>query len=118
MQAPQTPHVPSLAEASDAMAQLATESALIHLEAALAAMQGLSARLRTGERLQPAEQRRLERSLLQFRSELRSAGILAEQGLAHCREWAEMLTPPATYQPNGIFTGEVPQQTHVLSVEA
>lgn len=110
--------VPSLTDASEALAQLATETALTHLGAALTAMQGLADTLRSGEKLAPAEQRKLERSLLRFRSELRSAGILAESGLAHCREWADLLAPPATYQPNGVYTAAAPHQPHELSVEA
>jgi hypothetical protein len=109
--------VPSLAEAQNALAQLATQDALTHLEAALRSLEGLSASLQSGDRLQPAEQRELERSLLRFRAELRDAGILAESGLAYCQDWVQQLQPPSMYQPNGGFTNTSVDR-HELSLDA
>ena len=112
-----SPTVPSLAEAQNALAQLATQDALEHLEAALRSLKGLAAALQSGDRLQAAEQRHLERSLLRFRSELRDAGILADRGLAFCQDWARQLQPPAGYQANGVCTTNA-MDRHELSLEA
>ena len=112
-----SPTVPSLAEAQNALAQLATEDALEHLQAALRSLEGLAAALQNGDRLQAGEQRQLERSLLRFRSELRDAGILADRGLAYCQDWAGQLQPPAGYQANGVFTTNAVER-HELSLEA
>jgi hypothetical protein len=109
--------IPSIIEARDALAQLATDNALHHLEAALHSLQGLSASLQSGDRMSPEKQRELERSLLRFRAELRDAGVLAEQGLAFCKEWADLLSPPPAYQSNGAFRSS-PLEYHELSLEA
>jgi len=93
--------LPSLAEAREALAQLATNNAVEHLDAALVSLRNLADALQNGTRLSPQEQRLLERDLLRFRVELRHADTLANQGLAYCREWADLLLPPPTYQANG-----------------
>ncbi|MBI2690278.1 MAG: hypothetical protein HYX27_28560 [Acidobacteria bacterium] len=106
-----------LSEARSALAQLATQDALEHLEAALRSLQGLSASLRNGNRLPPAEQRALERSLLHFRAELRDAGALTAQGLAYCQEWTGMLQPSPSYQAGGGVT-RTNIEPHQLSLNA
>ena len=111
------PNVPSLAEAQNALAQLATQDALDHLKAALRSLESLSKSLQNGDRLQTSEQRQLERSLLRFRSELRDAGILAERGLAYCQDWVQQMEPPSGYQANGVFTNNVISR-HEVSLEA
>jgi hypothetical protein len=98
--------IPSLAEAKDALARLATEDAIQHLDAALRSLQSLAASLRTADGLPPSEKRQLERSLLRLKSELRDAGALAESGLAYCQDWALLLQPPAAYHANGAVTTE------------
>jgi hypothetical protein len=112
-----TSAIPALAEARSALAQLATQDALQHLKAALQDMQGLSVSLKSGERLSPGDQRELERSLLRFRAELRDADVLAEQGIAYCQEWVDLLSPPSAYQANGEFRRSALQH-HELSLEA
>lgn len=109
--------MPDLAATKDALAQLATEDALSHLNAALLSLQNLSAALQTGDRLPPAEQRRLERVLLRFRADLRDASLLADRGLAYCREWAEFLEPPPAYCANGSVANTA-NPRHELSLEA
>lgn len=109
--------VPNLTQARNALAQLATDDALTHLEAALRSLQGLSASLQNGDRLPPGDQRMLERALLRFRSELRDAGVLTEQGLAYCQDWAELLQPPPVYQSNGAYSNPASER-HELSLEA
>jgi hypothetical protein len=109
--------VPSLAEAQNALAQLATQEALEHLESALRSLAGLATTLQNGEGLKEDEQRLLERSLLRFRSELRVAGVLADQGLAFCQNSVQQLHPPPSYQPNGVYTTSAAPQ-HELSIEA
>lgn len=111
------PTLPDLAGVRSALAQLATQDALVHLESALRSLEGLRDTLQSGSRLAPGEQRELERALLRFRSELRDAGTLADQGLAHCREWADLLLPQPDYQPNGTCSG-APSERHGLSLEA
>ncbi len=108
---------PNLTAAKDALAQLAPQEALEHLEAALRSLQALTASLQNGDRLPAPEQRRLERSLLRFRAELRDAGILADQGLAYCQDWAQLLQPPASYRSNGVFANAL-NDRHELSLEA
>lgn len=109
--------VPSLLQAQNALAQLATEDALEHLESAIRSLEGLSTSLQNRDRLQPAEQRLMERSLLRFRTELRDARILADQGLAYCQNWAQQMQPPPSYQANGIFVNAI-ESGHELSLEA
>ena len=111
------PPLPSLTEAQNALARLATQDALEHLEAALRAMEGLTASLQNGDRMQAVEQRQLERSLLRFRAELRDAGILADRGLAYCQDWTQQLQPPSIYQSNGVFANAKVDR-HELSLEA
>lgn len=111
------PAVPSLVEAQNALAQLDTDDALTHLEAALRSLRNLSLSLQKGDRLEPSEQRHLERSLLRFRSELRNAGVLAECGLAYCQDWSQQLQPPSAYEANGAFAGKSAARPE-LSVEA
>jgi hypothetical protein len=111
------PVVPSLTEAQNALAQLATQEALEHLESALRSLSGLASTLQNGEGLKPGEQRLLERSLLRFRSELRDAGVLADQGLAYCQNWVQQLQPPSTYQPNGVYTTTADAR-HKVSLDA
>lgn len=111
------PVLPSLAEAQNALAQLATQDALEHLESALRSLSGLASTLQNGEPLKAGEQRLLERSLLRFRSELRDAGILAGQGLAYCQNWVQQLQPPATYQPNGVYATSADTH-HKVSLDA
>jgi len=113
----QQPILPSLIATQSAFAQLAPQEALEHLEAALRTLQGLTASLHHGDRLAPADQRQLERSLLRFRTELRDAAILADQGLAYCQDWAQQLQPPASYQPNGV-RADTTSDRHEFSVEA
>ncbi len=110
-------NLPILTAAQDSLARLEPREALEHLEAALRSLQCLTATLQNGDRLQAAEQRQLERSLLRFRAELRDAGILADQGLAYCQDWAEQLQPPSSYQANGVFASAGIHQ-HELSLEA
>ncbi len=110
-------NMPCLTVAHDALIGLAPQEALEHLQAALRSLQSLTATLQNGDRLQAAEQRQLERSLLRFRTELRDAGILADQGLAYCQDWTEQLQPPASYQANGVFASAANNQ-HELSLEA
>ena len=109
--------VPNLTEAKEALSELATQEALFHLEAALRKMEGLADSLRNGDPLPASEQRLLEKSLLRFRAELRDAGILADCGLAYCRDWAQQLQPPAAYEASGasIRSGIVRPE---LSIEA
>jgi hypothetical protein len=114
---PTTASVPSLAAARSALTTLATADALEHLEAALRSLQGLATSLQNSDRLPPGEQRDLEKALLRFRAELRDAGILADQGLAFCQEWAECIQPPPAYQSNGAFTSAAVNR-HELSIEA
>ena len=109
--------VPSLAAATAALTKLASTDALEHLEAALRSLQGLATSLQNSDRLPPGEQRDLEKALLRFRAELRDAGVLADQGLAYCQEWAEGLQPSPVYQSNGAFTTS-PVNRHELSIEA
>ena len=109
--------VPSLAEAQNALAQLATQNALEHLESALRSLASLASTLQNGDGLKADEQRLLERSLLRFRSEIRDAGVLADQGLAYCQNWVQQLQPPSSYQPNGIYT-TTSDARHKLSLEA
>jgi hypothetical protein len=109
--------VPSLAEAKTALTKLATTDALEHLEAALRSLQSLAASLQKADRLPPGEQRELEKALLRFRTELRDAGTLADQGLAYCQEWADLLQPPPAYQSNGAFTSTATNRPE-LSIEA
>ena len=109
--------VPSIRDAQWALAELATQDALTHLEAALRSMQSLSSSLQKGDRLPAAEKRTLERELLRFRSELRDATVLAERGLAYCQDWAQQWQSPTAYQSNGTFaTGAC--ERHELSLEA
>ena len=110
-------NLPSLTAAHDALIGLAPQEALEHLQAALRSLQGLTATLQNGDRLQAFEKRQLGRSLLRFRAELRDAGILADQGLAYCQDWAEQFQPPASYQANGVFASAANNQ-HELSLEA
>ncbi len=109
--------VPSLVDAKTALATLATSDALEHLEAALRSLQGLATSLQNADRLPPGEQRNLEKALLRFRAELRDAGVLTDQGLAYCQEWADLLQPPPAYQSNGAFTRTATNR-HELSIEA
>lgn len=109
--------IPSLAEAQNALAQLATQEALDHLESALRSLAGLATTLQNGDGLKADEQRLLERSLLRFRSELRDAGMLADQGLAYCQNWVQQMQAPSSYQPNGIYTA-IADTRHKLSIEA
>lgn len=108
---------PSLEEAKQSLVHLQTQDALLHLEAALRSLEGLSKELHENGRPPAPDQREMERSLLRFRKELRDAGLLAEQGLAFCKDWAEVLTPPPSYAPDGSF--DRPADTkHEFSVEA
>lgn len=109
--------ISSLADARIALTNLATADALQHLEAALVSMQNLATSLQTGDRLPPAEQRTLEKTLLRFRAELRDASALADQGLAYCQEWTELLQPPPAYQANG-SSASTATSRHELSIEA
>jgi len=109
--------IPSLSDARDALAQLATDDALQHLEAALQSLQNLEFSLRGADHLPPSEKRHLERSLLRFKTELRDAGTLAERGLAYCQDWALLLQPPAAYHANGACTTES-HDRHDFSLEA
>jgi hypothetical protein len=122
MQDNASPALLSLSEAKTALAQLATDDAIGHLESALRSLQSLANSLQTGERLQASEQRLLERSLLRFRAELREAGILADRGLAYCQNWAEQMQPPVSYQSNGVFGNativSMSDDRHELSLEA
>jgi hypothetical protein len=117
-----SPALLSLTEAQGALAQLATDDAVRHLESALLSLQGLGNSLKNGDRLQASEQRLLERSLLRFRAELRDARILADRGLAYCQNWTQQMQPPVTYQSNGVV-GDVrfvsmSKDLHQLSLEA
>ena len=109
--------VPSLAEAQNALAQLATQNALDHLESRASVAGGPGLHVAKWGGLKADEQRLLERSLLRFRSELRDAGVLADQGLAYCQNWVQQLQPPSSYQPNGIYT-TTSDARHKLSLEA
>ena len=114
--------VPSLIQAQNALAELATEDALGYLESAIRSLEGLSTSLRKGDRLPAPEQRLIERSLLRFRAELRDAGILAERGLAYCQDWTQQMQPASNYQSNGILASAtfdaVTADRHELSLEA
>jgi hypothetical protein len=112
-----SPAIPDLHEAREALAQLATHDAVEHLEAAVRSLQALEASLRSSDRLPPEEQRRLERELLRFRHDLRDAGILAEQGLAYCKDWSEALQPTVAYTPGGDLSG-ASSHRHEFSLEA
>ncbi|MFN0103191.1 MAG: hypothetical protein ACKV2U_14010 [Bryobacteraceae bacterium] len=114
---PKSAAVPSLTGAKNALSQLATQDALEHLKAALRSLQGLAAILQNGHRLDPDEQRQLERALLRFRTELRDAGILAERGLAYCQDSTKQLDAAPGYQFNGAFVSEAVDR-HDLSLEA
>lgn len=105
--------VPSLEQAQEALVQLATQDALTHLEAALRSLQGLSGSLKSADPLSMEDKRLLERSLLRFRAELRDAGVLADRGLAYCKDWAEQLQPVPAYQSNGAFANRIPERTKV-----
>ncbi|MBL8236026.1 MAG: hypothetical protein JNM66_01300 [Bryobacterales bacterium] len=108
--------VPSLAEAKNALANLATEEALGYLESAVQSLRALSVSLQGGDRMEPAAQRSLERRLLRFRAELRDAGALAESGLAYCQDWAQQLEPPAVYGASGVSAATAVSRPE-LSVE-
>jgi len=108
---------PSLEDAKQSLVHLQTQDALLHLEAALQSLEGLSKELHENGRPPAPGQRELERSLLRFRKELRDAGVLAEQGLAFCKDWADVLAPPPGYAPDG-SVDRVPETKHELSVEA
>jgi hypothetical protein len=116
MQDPQLA-VPSLVEAKNALANLATDEALGHLESALLSLRALSVSLQSGERLEAPAQRRLERSLLRLRGELKDAGVLADRGLAYCQDWAQQLEPPAVYGATGASSTTAVSRPE-LSVEA
>ncbi len=110
-------NAPSLEEAKHSLVHLQTQDALLHLEAALRSLEGLSKELHENGRPTAPDQRELERSLLRFRKELRDAGLLAEQGLAFCKDWTEILSPPPGYSPDGTVD-RAPETKHELSVEA
>ena len=112
-----TPAVPDLANAREALAGLATEDAVQHLEAALASLQNLATALHSGHALSVQEKRLVERSLLRLKNELRDAGTLTEQGLAYCQDWALQLQPPPAYLPNGAVCAEV-NLRHDFSIDA
>src|SRR5258708_35788934 len=97
-----------LTVARDSLARLATTDALLHLEAALKSLQGLANDLRLGKSLAPPAKREMEQALLRFRTDLRHAGVLVEQGLAYCKDWTELLQPPASYGPSGTLRDRGP----------
>ena len=109
--------VPSLAAVQTALAGLAPQDAMTHLDAAVRSLEGLSTSLQNGGSLAQADKRELERALLRFRTELRGAAVLAERGLAYCQDWAYNLQPPPAYQANGAVAGANCDQ-HNLSIEA
>ena len=109
--------VPSLMEASTALAQLATEDALKYLEAALRSMEGLSNSLSAGNFLAATDKRQLKRSLLRFRAELCDASVLVDRGLDYCQNRAEQLQAPPGYQSNGA-SADTARDRHELSLEA
>lgn len=108
---------PRIESARQSLVCLQTQEALLHLEASLRSLEDLREELQEKGRPSEPDQREIERSLLRFRNELRDAGLLAEQGLAFCKDWAETLTPPASYSPDGTFD-RPPEPKHELSVEA
>jgi hypothetical protein len=105
-----------LEDAKQALVHLQTLDALLHLEAALQSLEGLSKELHEKGRPSAQDQRELERSLLRFRKELRDAGLLAEQGLAFCKDWTEILSPPPGYSPDG-SVDRASETKHEISVE-
>jgi hypothetical protein len=109
--------VPSLEEAKSSLAELQTQVALLHMDAALHSLERLSKSLEEGECPAAAEQREMERALLKLKQELRDAGFLAEQGLAFCKDWASSLAPPCNYGADGASVAAAPA-THDLSVKA
>lgn len=108
----------SVNAAGESLAHLAATDALVHLHAALESLQGLSERLKCDSDRPPIEERRcLERDLLRFRTELRHAAVLADQGLAFCKDWAEYLQPPPSYHADGSYTANPLAALGELSVQ-
>lgn len=101
-----------LTPARESLAQMASTDALLHLESALQSLESLAGDLHGGQKLSLTEQRETERALLRFRSDLRHAGVLVEQGLAFCKDWTELLQPPASYDPSGHLRESRPESEH------
>jgi soluble cytochrome b562 len=112
-----TEPIPSMEQVKNSLAELQTQVALLHMDAALQSLERLSKSLQEGDRPAAAEQREMERSLLKLKTELREAGYLAEQGLAFCKGWAEAIAPPASYCSDG--AAQVTEERHHdISIQA
>ncbi len=110
--------LPDLTGVRSALLGLSTDEAVCRLDSALASLRDVAASLeQQATFLESGTRFVLLQKLRRFRSDLKNAGMLAEQGQALCRDWADEQNTPSSYDGSGAVRG-TPAGPHGISLEA